>query len=74
MSGHKAADYVLFGTGEFPAAECLQLLKMAGYGGWFSLEWEKAWHPDIEDPEIAFPEYADVMTKYLKDAYAHRRK
>jgi hypothetical protein len=35
---------------------------------------EKAWHPDIQDPEIAFPEYAEVITKYLKHTYAHRRR
>lgn len=55
MSGHRHADYVLFGGGEFPAAEAMQLLQWAGYDGWYSLEWEKAWHPEIEDPEIALP-------------------
>ncbi|HUG90614.1 MAG TPA: sugar phosphate isomerase/epimerase family protein [Planctomycetaceae bacterium] len=55
MSGHRHADYVLFGGGEFPAAECMRLLVAAGYDGWHSYEWEKAWHPEIEDPEIALP-------------------
>ncbi|PYX81416.1 MAG: hypothetical protein DMG70_19520 [Acidobacteria bacterium] len=66
--------YVLTGRGEVPVKQQVQLLVDIGYKGYYSFEWEKAWHPDIEDPEIAFPEYADVMTKYLKDAYAHRRK
>ena len=55
MSGHRHADYVLFAGGEFPVIECLQLLHAAGYDGWFSLEWEKMWHPEIEDPEVALP-------------------
>jgi sugar phosphate isomerase/epimerase len=55
MSGHRHADYVLFGGGEFPALECMRLLRQTGYDGWFSLEWEKMWHPEIEDPEIALP-------------------
>lgn len=55
MSGHRHADYVLFGGGEFPALECMRLLRQSGYDGWFSLEWEKMWHPEIEDPEIALP-------------------
>lgn len=55
MSGHRHADYVLFGGGEFPALETMRLLHSAGYDGWFSLEWEKAWHPEIEDPEVALP-------------------
>jgi sugar phosphate isomerase/epimerase len=55
MSGHRPADYVLFGGGEFPAHEAFQLLHEAGYAGWYSLEWEKAWHPEIEPPEVALP-------------------
>ena len=55
MRGHRDADYVLFGEGEFPAQECAQALLRDGYAGWFSLEWEKAWHPEIANPEIALP-------------------
>jgi sugar phosphate isomerase/epimerase len=55
MSGHRPADYVLFGGGEFPGPECMRQLKRIGYDGWYSLEWEKAWHPQIERPEIALP-------------------
>ena len=55
MSGHRHADYVLFRGGEFPAVECMRLLRGIAYDGWFSYEWEKMWHPEIEDPEIALP-------------------
>ncbi|MCH7988108.1 MAG: sugar phosphate isomerase/epimerase [Planctomycetes bacterium] len=55
MSGHRHADYVLFGGGEFPADECLRLLEQADYQGWYSLEWEKMWHPELADPLIALP-------------------
>lgn len=55
MTGHRHADYVLFGGGEFPARECLQLLLDDGYAGWHSLEWEKMWHPELMNPEIALP-------------------
>lgn len=55
MSGHKPGDYVLFGGGEFPVVECQRLLLANGYKGWFSLEWEKAWHPEIEGPDVALP-------------------
>jgi sugar phosphate isomerase/epimerase len=58
MSGHRDADYVLFGGGEFPADECARLLKQSGYDGWLSLEWEKMWHPQIEPAEIALPLFA----------------
>jgi sugar phosphate isomerase/epimerase len=65
MPGHRNADYVLFGTGEFPAAETLRLLMNGGYAGWFSLEWEKAWHPALAEPEIALPAFPDVLRGLL---------
>ncbi len=61
MSGHQHADYVLFLQGEFPALECARLLHQAGYQGWHCLEWEKMWHPEIEDPDIALPDFPSKL-------------
>jgi sugar phosphate isomerase/epimerase len=61
MSGHRHADYVLFGGGGFPAMKAMQLLQWSAYDGWYSLEWEKAWHPEIEDPEIALPLFPEKI-------------
>lgn len=61
MSGHRPADYVLFGDGEFPAQACMDLLQAAGYAGWFSYEWEKAWHPEIAEPEAALPPFPGAI-------------
>lgn len=55
MSGHRHADYVLFRGGEFPAQQCMTLLKSSGYDGWHCYEWEKMWHPELEPPELALP-------------------
>ncbi len=55
MTGHQHADYVLFRGGEFPAAQCMWLLKNAAFDGWFCYEWEKMWHPELEPPELALP-------------------
>lgn len=63
MSGHRHADYVLFGGGEFPAEECLRLLAASGYDGWFSYEWEKMWHPEIEPPEVALPLFPSKLRR-----------
>jgi len=65
MPGHRPANYVLFGTGEFPAAETLRLLVDGGYSGWFSIEWEKAWHPDLADPEVALPAFPATLRGLL---------
>jgi sugar phosphate isomerase/epimerase len=72
-SGDKV-HYVLTGSGDVPVKRQVQSLVDIGYKGYFSYEWEKAWHPDLQDPAIAFPQYADVMTGYLKDAYASKKK
>jgi len=56
---------VLLGKGEVTCKESMQVLKAAGYKGYFSAEWEKKWHAEIEEPEIAIPQFAQVMREYL---------
>ena len=60
--------YVLTGTGEVPVRSQVQVLTRAGYKGYYCFEWEKKWHPEIEEPEVAFPHFARTMTSYLQDA------
>jgi sugar phosphate isomerase/epimerase len=58
----------LLEEGEVPVKEIVGLLHEAGYEGYLSLEWEKKWHPDIEEPEEALPEYATLLRRYIKEA------
>jgi sugar phosphate isomerase/epimerase len=60
--------YVLVGTGEVPVAQQVRVLAGAGYKGFYSLEWEKKWQPEIDEPEVAFPHYAKTMAAYLDAA------
>jgi len=60
--------YVLTGTGEVPVKEQVRVLSAGGYKGYYCYEWEKKWHPEIEEPEVAFPHYAKVMGEYLAAA------
>ncbi|MFN8091677.1 MAG: sugar phosphate isomerase/epimerase family protein [Vicinamibacteria bacterium] len=60
--------YVLLGTGEVPVKEQVAVLAKNGYKGFYCFEWEKKWHPEIEEPEIAFPHYAKTMAEYLSAA------
>jgi sugar phosphate isomerase/epimerase len=53
------------GRGKVPMGEAVRLLKDSGYGGWLSFEWEKRWHPHIEEPEVAFPVFMEHIGKYL---------
>lgn len=56
---------VLLGRGDVPILEAIDILKKGGYKGYFSFEWEKLWHPEIAEPEIAIADYAKVMKEHF---------
>jgi sugar phosphate isomerase/epimerase len=58
---------VLLGEGEVPVLEMLRLLTGGGYQGWVSVEWEKRWHPEIEEPEVALPQHLRLLESWLCD-------
>jgi sugar phosphate isomerase/epimerase len=60
--------YVLTGTGDVPVRRQIEALVASHYTGFYSFEWEKRWHADIEEPEIAFAQFAEVAGGYLRDA------
>src|SRR6266516_3039414 len=60
--------YVLTGTGEVPVKRQIAALAKIGYRGFYSFEWEKRWHPEIEEPERAIAHYATVASEYLREA------
>jgi sugar phosphate isomerase/epimerase len=59
----KDTGYTFLGEGDIPLDDLVRHLHQAGYGGYLCLEWEKAWHPELPGPEVAFPQAA----KYLSD-------
>jgi sugar phosphate isomerase/epimerase len=58
----------LLGQGEVPVREMLDLLDRGGYQGWISVEWEKRWHPEIEDPELALPQHIELLRAWQREA------
>jgi sugar phosphate isomerase/epimerase len=58
--------YVLLGQGEVPIFEAIDVLNKGGYNGYYSFEWEKLWHPEIEASDLAIGNYADAMRKHFK--------
>lgn len=56
---------VLLGNGEVPCRATLELLHREGYHGYIAAEWEKKWHPEIEEPEVALPQHAEVLQEWL---------
>jgi sugar phosphate isomerase/epimerase len=66
----KVADgkerYVSLGKGDTPIFEAIDILAKDHYPGFFTFEWEKLWHPEIEEPEIALAEYPNAMKMHFK--------
>lgn len=58
--------YTLLGRGDVPIFQAIDVLVQNGYAGFYSFEWEKLWHPEIAEPEIAIADYPKAIK-------AHRR-
>ena len=68
LAGHKGGwQLVLLGEGEVPVREIIQLLAAGGYRGYISVEWEKYWHPEIEEAQIALPQHLKVLEEWVQD-------
>lgn len=51
--------YVLPGAGELPLSDAVALLQEMNYDGWVIFENEKRWHPELPEPEEAFPGFVE---------------
>jgi sugar phosphate isomerase/epimerase len=56
-------NYVLTGEGAFPLPELKVAVQDLQYDRFLSFEWEKKWHPEIADAEIALPHFARWFRK-----------
>ena len=55
----------LVGNGEMDVRTAVNILKENNYSDFISFEWEKLWHPQIEEPEVAIPQFMDAVLKML---------
>jgi len=60
--------YVLTGRGDVPVKRQFATLAGMGYSGYYCFEWEKVWHPELEEPEIAIADFARIAGRYLSEA------
>jgi sugar phosphate isomerase/epimerase len=58
---------VLLGKGEVPCRAVVELLHREGYQGYIAAEWEKKWHPEIEEPEVALPQHAETLRAWFAE-------
>ena len=55
------------GQGNVPLAKAFELLFLQNYKGAFSVEWEYAWHPELDPPESALPDALQVVKGMLSE-------
>lgn len=58
---------VPLGAGAVPAQAILRMLVAGGYAGMLSVEWEKHWHPELAEPELALPQHAAQLRAWMED-------
>lgn len=51
-------DFALTGEGTVPVRSFIALLEDKGFDGFVNFEWEKGWHREIPEPEVALPHFA----------------
>jgi sugar phosphate isomerase/epimerase len=57
---------VLAGRGLVSFAGAIDELRGLGYAGYVCFEWEKYWQPEIEEPEVALPDFAAAVREILE--------
>lgn len=62
---HGKEQYVLLGAGDSAIFEAIDVLAKNNYKGYYSFEWEKLWHPEIDDPAIAIADYPKAMQSHF---------
>jgi sugar phosphate isomerase/epimerase len=58
---------VLSGRGDVSLPETLAVIGKLKYEGYISFEWEKYWHPEIEEPEVALPDFINAIRNLIGD-------
>ena len=63
---------VLAGRGNVSFAEAADALRTWNYDGYISFEWEKYWHPEIEEPEVALLDFVNAMKPILQNSLCEK--
>lgn len=56
----------LVGKGDIPIIPIAEKLIADGYDGYFSLEWERQWHPELDDIETALEHFVSHLSPLIK--------
>ena len=53
------------GNGQMDIRTAVNILKENDYSDLVSFEWEKLWFPEVEEPDVAFPQFLDAFSAML---------
>ena len=59
-------QYKFLGQGEVTIFEAMEILVRDDYKGYYSYEWEKLWHPELAEPELALADYPRAVKAHFK--------
>ena len=59
----KTYKYCRLGEGQIPVKAIVKQLLADHYTGYFCLEWEKKWHPELPEAEIAYPDFVRILSE-----------
>lgn len=66
-------QFTLLGEGDLPVQTMLDLLVVQGFDAYVAVDWEKMWHPEIQEPDVALPQYAAMLRRYIESAYRSQK-
>lgn len=70
--------YTRLGEGAVPLRELVQMTRRDGYDGYYSLEWESAWRPELrgvcDDPDCLLDDFAAFMAEAWASSEANEDK
>lgn len=70
--GPDGVEYRLMGEGDLPLEDMFDALRSLDYSGFISFEWNPAWMPDLNDPEVLFAQYQSVISRFDREANRKR--
>ena len=58
------AELCLIGEGEMPVEDAIRALRSVNYDGFFSLVWDPAWCPELDDMETVFSQFVNYIGQF----------
>lgn len=68
VRGGEGWRFTALGDGALPVPAMLSHLARRGYDGVVSVDYEKLWHPELDEPEVSLPQHASVLRLQIANA------